>query len=134
LSNNITYSDFHFENYRIAESDYSGNKITGVPDWTIAENMNIDFPKGISLFIQYYYSSKIPLNDANLEYANEYHLIQMKTTWRKKFDRFGLSFSLGVDNLLDQKYSLGNDLNAAGGRYYNPAPKRNYYAMVGLVF
>jgi iron complex outermembrane receptor protein len=34
---------------------------------------------------------------------------------------------LGVDNLLDQDYSLGNDLNAPGGRYYNAAPGRNYY-------
>jgi iron complex outermembrane receptor protein len=35
--------------------------------------------------------------------------------------------NLGVDNLLDTKYGLGNDLNAAGGRYYNAAPRRNYY-------
>jgi len=33
----------------------------------------------------------------------------------------------GVDNLFDVTYSLGNDINATGGRYYNAAPARNYF-------
>ena len=32
-----------------------------------------------------------------------------------------------TSNLTDEEYSLGNDLNAAGNRYYNPAPTRNFY-------
>ncbi|MCH5683606.1 hypothetical protein LWM68_04585 [Niabella sp. W65] len=34
----------------------------------------------------------------------------------------------GADNLLNENYSLGNDINAVSGRYYNAAPRRNYYA------
>jgi iron complex outermembrane receptor protein len=34
---------------------------------------------------------------------------------------------VGADNLLNKTYSLGNDLNAFGGRFFNPAPKRNYF-------
>jgi iron complex outermembrane receptor protein len=39
----------------------------------------------------------------------------------------------GVENAGDRRYSLGNDLNAFGGRYFQPAPGRNYYggAQVG---
>jgi iron complex outermembrane receptor protein len=40
----------------------------------------------------------------------------------------------GVDNLLDQKYSLGNDINGFGGRYYNAAPGRNYYVALLIQF
>jgi len=36
--------------------------------------------------------------------------------------------------VLDETYSLGNDINAAGGRYYNAAPKRNYYAGLAINF
>jgi iron complex outermembrane receptor protein len=39
---------------------------------------------------------------------------------------------VGADNLLDEVYSLGNDINAAANRFYNAAPRRNYY--VGLFF
>ncbi|MEQ9413093.1 MAG: hypothetical protein RIF39_04650 [Cyclobacteriaceae bacterium] len=43
-----------------------------------------------------------------------------------------INFFAGGDNLLDKTYSLGNDLNAFGGRYFNAAAGRNYYA--GLQF
>jgi len=39
----------------------------------------------------------------------------------------------GADNLLNQSYSLGNDLNAVGNRYYNPAPGRNYFGGISLL-
>jgi iron complex outermembrane receptor protein len=38
----------------------------------------------------------------------------------------------GGNNLLNTKYSLGNDLNAAAGRYYNAAAGINYYAGISL--
>ncbi len=34
--------------------------------------------------------------------------------------------------LLNETYSLGNDINGFGGRYYNAAAKRNYYAKIVL--
>ena len=43
-----------------------------------------------------------------------------------------MSFYAGIDNLLNETYSLGNDINAAANRFYNAAPNRNYY--VGLSF
>jgi len=41
---------------------------------------------------------------------------------------------MGADNLLNTKYSLGNDINAAAGRYYNAAPGRNFYIGVIIGF
>ncbi|MEO8853171.1 MAG: hypothetical protein ABI359_05300 [Ginsengibacter sp.] len=40
----------------------------------------------------------------------------------------------GADNIFNSKYSLGNCINAAVGRYYNVAPGRNYYAGVAFRF
>ncbi len=31
----------------------------------------------------------------------------------------------GINNMFDEKYSLGNDLNAFGGRFFQPSPERN---------
>ena len=39
-----------------------------------------------------------------------------------------------IDNLFDEKYSLGNDLNAFGQRYYNPSPERNYFGGIKIRF
>jgi iron complex outermembrane receptor protein len=39
---------------------------------------------------------------------------------------------VGADNLLNEKYSLGNDINAFGGRYFNAAATRNFYAGIKM--
>jgi iron complex outermembrane receptor protein len=40
----------------------------------------------------------------------------------------------GGDNLLNTRYSLGNDINAAAppARYYNAAPTVNYFGGVSI--
>ena len=45
-----------------------------------------------------------------------------------------LEVFVGADNILDEKYSLGNDVNAFGGRYFNAAAPRNYYGGVNVSF
>ena len=38
----------------------------------------------------------------------------------------------GVQNVLDREYVGSVVINAAGGRYYEPAPRRNAYVGVAL--
>jgi iron complex outermembrane receptor protein len=58
----------------------------------------------------------------------------MKAEWKHVFGKVQLGLFAGVDNLLNQKYSLGNDLNAFGNRYFNPAPTRNYFGGAKFAF
>jgi len=54
--------------------------------------------------------------------------MQAKIAWKYKLTtKSYVEFMAGVQNILNQKYSLGNDLNAVGGRYYNAAAPRNFY-------
>jgi iron complex outermembrane receptor protein len=83
--------------------------------------------------VTYYYSGKVPLNDANTAYAKAYDLLGLKIGYEKVIkDKASFQLFTGVENLLNQTYSLGNDINGFGGRYYNAAPGRNYY--VGVSF
>ena len=93
----------------------------------------MQFRKGIYFNSTYYYADKIFLDDANTVAADAYHLLGCRVGWKLPVKTtIKLNFYGGVDNLLDETYSLGNDINAAGGRYYNTAPKRNYYAGVSF--
>jgi iron complex outermembrane receptor protein len=74
------------------------------------------------------------LNDANAVYAGAYHLVEAKAGWEHRFNKTRLGIYAGVDNLLNQKYSLGDDLNAIGGRYFNAAAPRNYYVGLNVSF
>lgn len=130
-----TLSQFKFRDYLSGTADYSGNRLTGVPTGSITSSVDIQFPKGLYLFLQHNYTSSIPLNDANAVYADHYNLVQSKVGWKTlKFNKASLEIFAGVDNLFDEKYSLGNDLNAANGRYFNPAATRNFYAGIAYYF
>lgn len=123
-----TFSDFNFVEYISAGKDYSGNRLTGVPQHVLISSLLWRFPSNITLFTRHNFTDRIPLNDANSAYAGSYHLLQASVSWKVPLHtRWSLLLKLGADNLLNTKYSLGNDLNAFGNRYYNPAPGRNYF-------
>ena len=127
ISSNLTLSKFKFANYEAKGIDFSGNKLTGVPSTSIINLLSTSFPNGIGFFLTHHYTSTIPLNDANTVYSKAYHLVQSKISWNKPLsEKTRLQVFVGADNLLNEKYSLGNDINAFGGRYFNAAPTRNY--------
>ena len=122
-----TYSRFTFRDYTVTSATYSGNQLTGVPKHVFVSSLQLKFPADLSLFAQHNYTSKIPLNDANTVYAGHYNLLQAKVSWQPLIGRKArLEIFAAADNLLNEKYSLGNDLNAVGNRYYNASPLRNY--------
>ncbi|UEG53854.1 TonB-dependent receptor [Mucilaginibacter daejeonensis] len=129
LNEALTVSRFNFRDYRVNNVDYSGNRLTGVPRQVVVSSLQFRLPQAIYVFVQHNYTGKLPVNDANSVYAKAYHLLQAKAGWQFSVGRATrLNLYAGADNLLNQRYSLGNDLNAVGNRYYNPAPLRNYYA------
>jgi len=120
---------YKFGHYTDGDLDFSGNDITAVPKWVGSNNLLFDLTHEIFLNINHRFSSKNPLNDANTVFAKGYQLIQTKAGINLPIpkNKVNIRLFVGVDNLLDESYSLGNDINAFGNRYYNPAPKRNYF-------
>lgn len=133
LSSNLTLSKFKFDDYTSSGNDFSGNKLTGVPSTVLVSYLYASLPSGLGLFVEHNYTSSIPLNDANTVNASAYHLVQTKLTWNQSISsKTKFQLFVGVDNLLNEKYSLGNDINAFGGRYFNAAPTRNYLAGISV--
>ncbi len=125
---NFTYNNFKFSNYIIDQNNFSGNKLTGVPPFVTGADVDLGFAGNSYINIQYLFTDELPLNDANAAYADAYHQLRLKAGVNiLKRQRFGAILFAGADNLLNQQYSLGNDLNAFGGRYFNAAATRNYY-------
>ncbi|MFT3680153.1 MAG: TonB-dependent receptor [Ferruginibacter sp.] len=128
LTNGITYSIFKFTNYINTGVDYSGRYITGVPKFISNTDLLFEFKNGLSFFIQHNHVSSLPLNDGNTVFAAAYELLQARVGYSFHAGKNAFEIFAGADNVLNQHYSLGNDLNAVGGRYYNAAPLRNYFA------
>lgn len=135
IQNSYTLSKYFFRDYFNGSANYSGNRLTGTPRAVIISGMDFRFPKNFYLFAQHNYTSKIALNDANSVFSKDFNLIHFKAGWRSKAKQGkpGLDFFAGIDNLLNETYSLGNDLNAFGGRYFNAAPLRNFFGGVKMI-
>lgn len=126
------YSHFRFDDYVQDGVDYSGNRLTGVAPSVATLGLDATVWKFYANATVAYVDA-IPLNDANSEYADEYVLVGGRLGFKARIGKsLPIELFAGIDNALDKKYSLGNDLNAIGGRYYNAAPGRNYFA--GLTF
>lgn len=123
---------FRYHNFKQLAADFSGNALPGVAPHTVATGL--DFTQhSFTATLLYYFSSKIPLNDANDAFLKSYHLASAKLGYGLQFsNQVRSNIAIGVNNLLDQKYSLGTDINAFGGRYYNAAPRRNYYVSLSF--
>ena len=124
---------YRFGQYNVANNDYSANKITSVPDWTISNTLQFIFAQKFELNIYHNHTSQIPLDDANTQFSSKYDLLQARVNWSNKLSK-KLEYMLfvGADNLFNEKYSLGNDINAFGGRYFNASSPSNFYAGIKL--
>ncbi|MFT3701628.1 MAG: TonB-dependent receptor [Agriterribacter sp.] len=127
-----TINNFSFTDYKVSDNDYSGNALTGVAKHIICGGIDVSTAPGLYLNTSYTYTSKMPLNDDNSVYATPYRLLSGRLGWKKKFNAWSLDIFVGTDNALNQMYSLGNDINALGNRFYNPAAVRNYYAGIAI--
>lgn len=126
---------FKFKDYQKEDNDYSGNDLTGVSPNTLVTRLDLRTSPGFYLNFTHQFVDEIPLNDANTVYQDAYNLVNMRFGWARSFaGKWELEAFAGVDNLLNESYSLGNDLNPFGGRYYQPAPKRNWYGGVKVAF
>ena len=131
ISTGLSYTlhDFEFKDYIKRQNDYSGNALPGTALNTINATIDVLFWKWFTLNLTYHYVDPIPLNDANSFYSDAYHLVSSRLSFDNKAK---YEIYIGVDNLTNTKYSLGNDLNAFGRRYFQPAPVANVYFGINL--
>ena len=132
-----SYTNIHarFINYEQGTIKYDGNKLTGTSPNVFVCGADVKTSIGIYTNITYSYTDKLPLNDANSFFSDAYNLA---------FIKLGYDFTIGkkistdlfisYDKCFNSPYSLGNDLNAAGNRFYNSSSPQNIYAGFTIKF
>jgi iron complex outermembrane receptor protein len=134
FSGSYALQDFTYRDYQVIEAKYSGNRLPGNAKNYTSLMLDATLAKAFYLNATYSYSDKIYLNDANTDGAASYQLLALRIGWKKVLAHHELNIFGGADNLFNETYSLGNDINAAVGRYYNASPGRNYFVGIGWRF
>ena len=116
---------YFFNNYLQDGNDYSNNRVTGVAPNTLSAGIDLWVNKKFYIKGSAFYYDHIPLNDANSVYAPFVWIVNTRIGYQHK-GQLPFEVFTTIDNLLNESYSLGHDLNAIGGRYYNATAKRNF--------
>ena len=137
---NASFNFPEFVDFIDGENDYSGNKLTGVPDKNINAGVRIEHKSGLFIFGGLQHIGEIPMTDANTLYTDTYTLLNAKAGYKTNFTKELLfEINAGINNLTDEKYASSILINATGfngaePRYYYPGDPVNYYSGIKLKY
>jgi iron complex outermembrane receptor protein len=126
-----SYIDARFVDYvNFSGTNLAGKRIPGVPQTTIYGELKWRPLKDLVTALEARRVSSIAVNDENADTAEAYTV----ANWRIGLEQGGrgwrLQEFLRIDNLFDKTYAGSVIVNANGGAYFEPAPRRNY--IIGL--
>ena len=126
LGASYSFSHFRFRDYIADGVSYDGNTIPGIP--TNQLQAAATWRQG-SWFatLEGLTQSRVFVDDANSAAARGYGVMNVRLGAVSLFDRPWLSPVFGVQNLFDKRYAASVAINAAAGKYYEPAPGRTVY-------
>ena len=128
---NYTFDDFIDDD----RGDFSGNDLTGVPNYTSNYNLNIETLSGFYSRLVWQGVGKMPILDDNSIYSEAYNLVNLKFGVQKDFGKLNLNLYMGINNLLDEKYASMLQINPRfNQRYYYPGLPVNYFGGIKLVY
>ena len=120
------FKDYTYLEFVDNENVFDGNLIPSVPAKTFGFSLDYALNNGLFWNNSLNFTDEIPLNNANTIFSESYCLLNSRVGWQKNFSPWQLKLYFGGENLLNASYSLGNDINAFGSRYFNPSAPRNW--------
>jgi iron complex outermembrane receptor protein len=120
IQSSFAWQRFTYLDYNPLGKDFSGNKIPGSPDLIFGSQFDLYLLRYLSLSAQINYHGNIFLDDANLIKDQDYVNINTRLAYNFKIGMHQISIYCMGQNILNQPINTGNDLNALGGRFYNP--------------
>lgn len=106
----------------------AGNRIPGIAKQALYASLDWAPPKGWRAGIEGRYLSKFYVNDSNEDAAPGYFTGAVHAGYLWQLEHWEVNAFARVDNIFDRHYAGSAIINAAFGRYYEPAPGRNWIA------
>lgn len=113
----------------------AGNRLPGVPTTALYGELLWRPSETLSMAIEGLYRSKVYVEDSNQQRPTPgYAVFNWRLRHEQNLQQWTFGQTLRLDNLLDRDY-IGSVIVAEGnGRYYEPAPGRNWYLGADLAF
>jgi iron complex outermembrane recepter protein len=126
-----TYARLRFEDYAVAGDDYSGNRIPGVPPQQLQASITWR-RQSVFATADGLAAARAYVDDGNTTRAPGYEALHLRAGTTRLLGVPWLSLVGGVNNVFGERYAPSIVVNAARGKYYEPAPGRRGYVSVSL--
>ncbi|MDW5290863.1 TonB-dependent receptor family protein [Formosa sp. PL04] len=134
---NAEITDNRFIDFVDNTNDYSGNKLTGVPDNKVNGGIQFGY-RNFNLNTNFLHVGDMPLDDANTLYSEAYTVFNAKLSFSREItDHLFIELNAGINNFTDEAYASAVLINAVGfggsePRYYYPGMPRNWFGGIKI--
>ena len=131
LNLSYTLSKNKFKDFVVEGNNLSDNLIPGIPSQMLDLDIVFKLTRGRSLIISNRLIGERYADNENETLVSSFNLFNLK------YSKEILSNSeifIGANNIFNQEYFDNIRINAFGKRYYEPAPKRNFYFGINFSF
>jgi iron complex outermembrane receptor protein len=134
LQTAYNYAHYAFEEYAVTTGGtttvYDDKRIPGVPVQQFQAGVTYRYAD-VFATAELATQSSVFVDDANSAKAGSYEILNLRIGGTAAFGKPWLAPMLGVQNVFGRKYAAVS-VNAAGGRYFEPAPGRTIFAGLTL--
>ncbi len=129
-----TILDARFVDYASNGVDRGGNKVPGIEPLRLGGTVAYVTPWGTFAGTDLAYVGHTFVDDANTITNRSAMLVDLRLGQRHSFGPLGAEVFAGLRNVLLDRYDDNVRINAAGGRYFEPASPRTFYAGGGVTW
>ncbi|HGV3492047.1 TPA: TonB-dependent receptor PqqU [Klebsiella quasipneumoniae subsp. quasipneumoniae] len=121
-----TWLDATYRTNVCGDASCNGNRIPGIARNMGYASFGYQPEQGWYAGSDIRYMSDIMANDENTAKAPSWTVVGLTTGYKWSYGRMDMDLFGRVDNLFDREYVGSVIINESNGRYYEPAPGRNY--------
>jgi iron complex outermembrane receptor protein len=128
----LTFQDFRFRAFVVDGVDLADNREPGVPERLMYANVTYTAPIRLRLEADFRWVDAYFVDDLNTAVNWAWTTLDLRALLDRRIGGARLQPYLGIDNLFDVRYNGSVIPNAFGGRYYEPAPGRQFFAGMAI--
>jgi iron complex outermembrane recepter protein len=147
---NLTWSDFHYKNYRfqsigktistpvkdsVLANDYINQSVAGVAKIIVNAGIDMLARNGLYANLHYFYKDGMPITSDGLINTGSYHLLNAKLGFRGNLSKhIAIETYAGINNITSTRYPIAVFVNQLPDAYIAGPSKANYYGGLNLKY
>ena len=129
----FSWGDYLFDDFTDADGNrFDDNRIPGIPRYQLFASLDYRLGEKLSTLLSARWVGKRYADNANTAKADGYAVVAIHGSYLARLVGSQVRLYGGIDNLFNEEYDDNLRINAASGRFFEPAPERSFFLGVSV--